>query len=93
MVLLVVDMDSYELFLGLDFLMKIGVVMDVEKGIIQVWNEHGMEMEVLPLNVVNMLHVLKTSEEENNEIQKKIVQCGDGILVECSGRSDSIINS
>jgi hypothetical protein len=38
MVLLVVDMDSYELFLGLDFLMKIGRVKDVEKGVIQVHN-------------------------------------------------------
>lgn len=36
MVLLVVDMDSYDLFFGLDFLMKIGAVMDVEKGVIHV---------------------------------------------------------
>ncbi|CAM6013465.1 unnamed protein product [Sphagnum balticum] len=46
--------------------------MDVEKGVIHVRNELGMEMEVLPLNVVNMLHVLETSDEENNEIQKKL---------------------
>jgi hypothetical protein len=54
-IFLVVDTDNYDLLLGLDFLMKIGVVVDVEKGVIQVRNEPGMEVEVLPLNVVNML--------------------------------------
>jgi hypothetical protein len=33
MVFLVVDIDSYDL-LGLDFLMKIGAMVDVEKGVI-----------------------------------------------------------
>ncbi len=55
MIFLVVDTDNYDLFLGLDFLIKIGVVFDVEKGIIQVCNKPKMEMEVLPLNVVNIL--------------------------------------
>jgi hypothetical protein len=36
MVFCVVDIDNYDLLLGLDFLMKIGVVVDVEKGVIQV---------------------------------------------------------
>jgi hypothetical protein len=36
MVFRVVDIDNYDLLLGLDFLMKIGVVVDVEKGVIQV---------------------------------------------------------
>ncbi len=33
------NIDSYDLLFGLNFLMKIGVVMDVEKGIIQVHME------------------------------------------------------
>jgi hypothetical protein len=55
MIFLVVDINNYDLLLGLDFLIKIGAIIDVEKGVIQVCNVPGMEMEVLPLNVVNML--------------------------------------
>jgi hypothetical protein len=47
--------NSYDLLLGLDFLIKIGVVIDVEKGVIKVHNGPGMEVDVLPLNVMNML--------------------------------------
>jgi len=36
MVFLVVDINNYDMLLGLDFLMKIGVVVDVEKGVIQI---------------------------------------------------------
>jgi len=35
--------------------MKIGVMVDVEKGVIQVKNGPRVAIEVLPLNVVNML--------------------------------------
>jgi len=38
MVLLVVNTYNYDLFLGLDFFMKIGVVVNVEKCVIQVHN-------------------------------------------------------
>jgi len=38
MVLLVVNIDNYDLLFGLDFFMKIGVVVNVEKGVIQVHN-------------------------------------------------------
>ncbi len=34
MIFLVVDTSNYDLFLGLDFLIKIGTVIDMEKGII-----------------------------------------------------------
>jgi len=34
MIFLVVDIDNHDLFLGLDFLIKIGTIVDVEKGII-----------------------------------------------------------
>jgi len=40
----VVDTDTYDLLLGLDFLMKIGAVVDVEKGTIQV--RHGPRANV-----------------------------------------------
>jgi len=44
MVFLVVDIDTYDLLLGLDFLMKIGAMVDVEKNIIQV--RHGPRVNV-----------------------------------------------
>jgi hypothetical protein len=34
MVFLVVDMNTYDLMLGLDFLMKVGAMNDVKKGTI-----------------------------------------------------------
>ncbi len=55
MIFLVVDTNSYDLLLGLDFLMKIGVIVDVEKGVIQVRNGPNVAMEVLLFNVMNML--------------------------------------
>jgi hypothetical protein len=44
MVFLVVDTGTYDLLLGLDFLMKIGAMVDVEKGTIQV--RHGLGVNV-----------------------------------------------
>jgi hypothetical protein len=73
MVFLMVVTNSYDLFFGLDFLMKIEAIIDVEKGLLHVCNELGMEVEVLPLNVVKMLHVLEKSKEENNEIQRELL--------------------
>jgi hypothetical protein len=51
----VVDIDSYDLFVKLFFFMKIETIMDVDKGVIQVYNGPRMEVEMLPLNMVNML--------------------------------------
>jgi len=51
MVFFVVNHNSYDLFLGLDFLMKIGAMVDVEKGVIHVRNEPKMVVEVLLLNM------------------------------------------
>jgi len=56
MVFLVVDIDTYDLLLGLDFLMKIGAVVDVKKGTIQVRHGLGANVEMLSLNVVNIVH-------------------------------------
>jgi len=55
MTFMVVDTDGYDVLLGLDFLMKIGVVVDVERGLIQVRHGPGTNVEVLPLTVVNLL--------------------------------------
>jgi len=52
---MVVDTDSYDVLLGVDFLMIIGVVMDVERGLIQVRHDPGTNVEVLPLTMVNLL--------------------------------------
>jgi predicted aspartyl protease len=55
MTFMVVDTDSYNVLLGLDFLMKIGAVVDVERGLPQVRHGPGTNVEVLPLTVVNLL--------------------------------------
>jgi len=64
MIFLVVNTDNYDLLLRLDFFINVRAVVDVEKGVIQVCNEHRMEVEVLPLNVVNMLQVFERSERK-----------------------------
>ncbi len=55
MTFMVVDTDGYDVLLGLDFLMKIGTVVDVERGLIQVRHGPGTNVEVLPLTMVNLL--------------------------------------
>jgi hypothetical protein len=55
MTFMVVDTDSYDVLLGLDFLIKIGAIVDVERGLIQVRNGPGANVEVLPLTTVNLL--------------------------------------
>ncbi len=72
MIFLMVDTYNYDLFLGLDFFINIKAIVNVEKGVIQVRNELGMEVEVLPLNVMNMLQVLEGSEEEKCNIQEQL---------------------
>jgi hypothetical protein len=52
---MVVDIDNYNVLLGLDFLMKIGAIVDVEQGLIQVRKGPGVNVEVLPLTMVNLL--------------------------------------
>jgi hypothetical protein len=55
MTFMVVDTDGYDVLLGLDFLMKIGAVVDAKRGLIQVRHGHGTNVGVLPLTVVNLL--------------------------------------
>jgi hypothetical protein len=49
----------------LDFLIKIGAIIGVEKGTIQVRQGHGNNLHVLPLNMVNMLQVVKDKVQIN----------------------------
>ncbi|CAN5950576.1 unnamed protein product [Sphagnum jensenii] len=58
MTFMVVDTNSYDVLLGLDFLIKIGAIVDVERGLIQVRHGPRSDVEVLPLTVVNMLQAL-----------------------------------
>jgi hypothetical protein len=61
MTFMVVDTDSYDVLLGLDFLMKIGAIVDVERGLIQVRHGPGADVEVLPLTVVNLLQRVEST--------------------------------
>jgi predicted aspartyl protease len=55
MTFMVVDTDSYDALLGLDLLIKIGAIVDVKQGLIQVRRGPGADVEVLPLTMVNLL--------------------------------------
>jgi hypothetical protein len=60
MTFMVIHTDGYDVLLGLDFLMKIGAVVDVERGLIQVRHGPRTNVEVLPLTVVNLLQRMST---------------------------------
>jgi predicted aspartyl protease len=66
MTFMVVDTDSYNVLLGLDFLMKIGAIVDVERGLIQVRRGPGTNVEVLPLTVVNLLQNVSSETMERD---------------------------
>jgi len=55
MTFMVVDTDSYDVLLGLDLLIKIGAIVDVEHGLIQVRRGPCTNVEILPLTVVNLV--------------------------------------
>ncbi len=55
MTFMVVDTDSYDVLLGLDLLIKIKTIVDVEQGLIQVRRGPRSDVEVLPLTMANML--------------------------------------
>jgi hypothetical protein len=60
MTFMVVDTDSYNVLLRLDLLIKIGAIVDVEQGLIQVRRGPGSDVEVLPLTMVNVLQRLSS---------------------------------
>jgi hypothetical protein len=55
MTYMVEDTNNYDVLLGLNFLIKIGAIMDVEQGLIYVRHGPGANVEVLPLIMVNVL--------------------------------------
>ncbi len=55
MTFMVVDTNNYDVLLGLDLLIKIGAIVDVEQGLIQVRRGPGTDVEVLPLTMVNLI--------------------------------------
>jgi hypothetical protein len=63
MTLMVVDTDNYDVLLGLNFLMKIGAIVDVERGLIQVRKGPGADVEVLPLTMVNLLQKVNSESQ------------------------------
>jgi len=81
MTFMVVDTDSYDVLLGLDLLIKIGAIVDVEQGLIQVRRSPGTNLEVLPLTMVNLL---QRSNSETN------VREDAGILKQTSRNSDAV---
>jgi predicted aspartyl protease len=68
MTFMVVDTDGYDVLLGLDFLMKIGAVVDIERGLIQVRHGPGTHVEVLPLTVVNLLQKVSTGQGKDGTV-------------------------
>jgi hypothetical protein len=76
MTFMVVDTDSYDVLFGLDFLMKIEAVVDVERGLIQIKRGPGTNIEVLPLTTVNLLqNVNVESREQDAAIDTKGTSC------------------
>ncbi|CAN5967858.1 unnamed protein product [Sphagnum jensenii] len=61
MTFMIVDTDSYDVLIGLDLLIKIGAIIDVEQGLIQVRHGPGSDVEVLPLTMVNMLQKMNSA--------------------------------
>jgi hypothetical protein len=55
MTYMVVNIDNCDVLLGLDFLIKIGAIVDVERSLIQVKHGPRANVEVLSLIMVNLL--------------------------------------
>jgi hypothetical protein len=70
-VFMVVNTNNYDVILGLHFLIKIGIVVDVEKGLIYVRQGLGSNVQVLPFNMVNMLKLMV---EQPSHSKKYITQ-------------------
>jgi hypothetical protein len=51
---MVIDTYNYNVLLGLDFLIKISAVVDIERSLIHVYQGPRSDAQELPLNMVNM---------------------------------------
>jgi predicted aspartyl protease len=60
MTFMVVNTYSCEVLFGLDFLIKISAIVDVERGLIQVRHGPRANVEVLPLIMVNLLQIINS---------------------------------
>jgi hypothetical protein len=78
MTFMIVDTDSYDVLLGLDFLMKIGAVVDVERSLLQVRHGPGTNVEVLPLTAVNLLQRTNSGALEQEASTTWKDTCADG---------------
>ncbi len=67
MIFMVVDTDSYDVLLGLDLLIKIGAIVDVEQGLIQIRKGPGADVEVLPLTMVNLMQRLDSATSDHKD--------------------------
>jgi hypothetical protein len=82
MTFMVVDTDSYDILLGLDLLIKIGGIVDVEQGLIQVRRGPGTDVEILPLSVVNLIQRSDkiTDGHDRDAIHESRPESSDGIV-------------
>jgi hypothetical protein len=80
MTFMVVDTDSYDILLGLDLLIKIGAIVDIEQGLIQVRKGPGANVEILPLTVVNLVQRSDSSTDSHD---------GEGIREHMPGNPDA----
>jgi len=73
MTFMIVDTDSYDILLGLDMLIKIGAILDVEQALIQVRCGLGTDVEVLPLTMVNLVQRSdsRTDGHNGNDMRKR----------------------
>jgi hypothetical protein len=72
---MVLDTNGYNLLMGLDFLMKIGDVVDVEKGLIQIKNGPRLDVQVLPPNAINVVYSLTSGNEFGITIMPMFIMC------------------
>ncbi len=75
MTFMVLDTNGYNLLMGLDFLMKIGDVVDVEKGLIQIKNGPGLNVQVLLPNIINVVYSLTSGDEFGITIMPMFIMC------------------
>ncbi|CAK9189365.1 unnamed protein product [Sphagnum troendelagicum] len=82
MTFMVVDTDSYDILLGLDLLIKIGAIVDVDQGLIQVRQGPGSDVEVLPLTMVNLVQRLGEGPDYHNHenAHKRTPRISDGVM-------------
>jgi hypothetical protein len=69
---MVVDTNGYHFLMGV-FLMKLNVMVNVKKGVMQVWNGFNTHVQVLPLNVINLVKMLKRS--THKELNTSTSEC------------------